>query len=105
MISSAFFRVFVLWVMLHISFISTAKDGLGQKDKIAGRIVPPALIGDLPDSSIDFTAAGKKFPGKVLKTILKDQLDIEEPEKGPVYVFLNFWPGALYEDVVNGGKQ
>ena len=99
------FRVLVLWIMLHMSFTTPAKTGMGQKDKIIGRLAPPALVGDLPPTSHEFTKAGKIYPSTILKAVLKDQLDIDEPEKGPVYVFIQFIPGAIYEDIVNGGRQ
>jgi len=93
--------------MLQVSLISGK--GLGLKDKISGRIVPASTWSIGEDGSFNprspASTEGKRFAGKVLRAVLRDQLKINKPDKDAVYVFLQFWPGAIWEDIANGGKQ
>jgi hypothetical protein len=69
------------------------------------RLAPPVLLGDLLPTGHEFTKARRIYPSTILEAVLKDQLDIDEPEKGPIYVFIQFTPGAIYEDIVNDARQ
>ena len=105
MINRSFLWALTLWAMLHATLTLSAKQGMGQKDKIEGRMAPSDIISELPPTSSNFTKARKQYPGKFFRAVLKDQLRVEELEYGPAYVFMAFRPGTLYEDVGNGGKQ
>ena len=50
------------------------------------------------------TMAGRKFVSVFLEGVLRDQLG-KEPAPGQIYIYTMFWPGAIYENCVNGGKQ
>ncbi|PVH92557.1 hypothetical protein DM02DRAFT_635257 [Periconia macrospinosa] len=104
MILNLFFRFLALWVVFHTSHASAARNRVNPKDKLEGRLPPQEV--KLPSANIAaWSTAGRKYPSEVLMGVLRDQLNIDEPEKGPVYIFTQFMPGAIYEDIVNGGKH
>lgn len=41
----------------------------------------------------------------LLEGVLKDQLKVGKPDHGVAYVFVSYWPGAVWEDFFNGGGQ
>lgn len=41
----------------------------------------------------------------ILKGALKNQLKVDEPEQRVAYVFIAYRPGAIWEDLFNGGSQ
>jgi hypothetical protein len=105
--SPYFLRFVILWLVLQVSLISGR--GTSNKDKISGRTAPSSTWSLSEDGRFSpetpLSVEGRRFPGAVLRSVLKDQLKIEKPDTNAVYIFLQFWPGAIWEDIVNGGKQ
>ncbi|PVH93913.1 hypothetical protein DM02DRAFT_209880 [Periconia macrospinosa] len=101
MIFNLFFRFIALLVVFHSSLASAVR--INPKDLLVGT-EPPKDLKVPPRETIAWTTTGRQFPNDLLAAILKQQRG-EVPVKGAIYVFTQFQPGAIYENVVNGGKH
>jgi hypothetical protein len=98
-----FMRVLLVWLMLHMTATSATFTPL-EKRGPPGRPAPPELVGNIPSNTNVLSDVGKAYPGKVLRAVLKDQLNTV-PVKGKVYIFLIYRDGSRAENICNGGAH
>lgn len=101
MIFNLFFRFIALLVVFHSSLAPAAR--INPKHSLVG-IEAPKDLKVPPKDTVPWSTTGRQFTMDVLAGILKQQRG-DEPKKGAIYIFTQFMPGAIYEDIVNGGKQ
>jgi hypothetical protein len=97
-----FMRVLLLWFMLHLNATSASGTTL-QKRGQPGRVAPAAGV-QIAAGLSPVSPAAKIYPARVLRAVLKDQLNVV-PEKGKVYVFATYIDGTTLQNFCNGGRH
>ncbi|KAF2680443.1 hypothetical protein K458DRAFT_407204 [Lentithecium fluviatile CBS 122367] len=81
-----FLNAISLWV-LFVTCMVAAKPGREGKDKLTDAQRLRHLLARYPIAIRLFPTKGMRFSGKLLSAVFKDQLDINEPEKGAVCLY------------------
>ncbi|KAJ4289844.1 hypothetical protein N0V90_011176 [Kalmusia sp. IMI 367209] len=88
-----YLRFLLLSVLALFMSLSVEAKPSCKAEIMIGREVPKALL------------TKHTLQESLPKGVLKDQLKVDEPEQGVAYVFIAYRPGAIWEDLFNGGSH